>query len=79
MPMINEAIYSLYEGVAGVEEIDTIMKLGMSHPMGPLQLDPQGRSLKLVHNGGDVTAFSADACPPVEDADLWVPVFHSAA
>jgi 3-hydroxybutyryl-CoA dehydrogenase len=38
MPMINEAIYSLYEGVAGVEAIDTIMKLGMSHPMGPLQL-----------------------------------------
>lgn len=38
MPMINEAIYSLYEGVAGVEDIDTIMKLGMSHPMGPLQL-----------------------------------------
>ena len=36
--MINEAIFSLYEGVAGVEEIDTIMKLGMSHPMGPLQL-----------------------------------------
>jgi 3-hydroxybutyryl-CoA dehydrogenase len=38
MPMINEAIYSLYEGVAGVVEIDTIMKLGMAHPMGPLQL-----------------------------------------
>ncbi len=38
MPMINEAIYSLYEGVAGVTEIDTIMKLGMAHPMGPLQL-----------------------------------------
>lgn len=38
MPMINEAIYSLYEGVAGVQEIDTIMKLGMAHPMGPLQL-----------------------------------------
>ncbi len=38
MPMINEAIYSLYEGVAGIEEIDTIMKLGMAHPMGPLQL-----------------------------------------
>src|SRR5665213_479706 len=38
MPMINEAIYALYEGVAGVEEIDTVMKLGMSHPMGPLQL-----------------------------------------
>ncbi len=38
MPMINEAIYSLYEGIAGVESIDTIMKLGMAHPMGPLQL-----------------------------------------
>lgn len=38
MPMINEAILSLQEGVAGVEEIDTIMKLGMAHPMGPLQL-----------------------------------------
>lgn len=38
MPMINEAICTLYEGVAGVEEIDTIMKLGMAHPMGPLQL-----------------------------------------
>lgn len=38
MPMINEAICSLQEGVAGVEEIDTIMKLGMAHPMGPLQL-----------------------------------------
>lgn len=38
MPMINEAIISLHEGVAGVEETDTIMKLGMAHPMGPLQL-----------------------------------------
>jgi len=38
MPMINEAIYSVHEGVAGVNEIDTVMKLGMSHPMGPLQL-----------------------------------------
>jgi len=38
MPMINEAVYSLYEGIAGVAEIDTIMKLGMAHPMGPLQL-----------------------------------------
>ncbi len=38
MPMINEAISSLYEGIAGVESIDTIMKLGMGHPMGPLQL-----------------------------------------
>lgn len=38
MPMINEAIYTLYEGVGGVQEIDTVMKLGMAHPMGPLQL-----------------------------------------
>ncbi len=38
MPMINEAIYALFEGVGGVEEIDTVMKLGMAHPMGPLQL-----------------------------------------
>jgi 3-hydroxybutyryl-CoA dehydrogenase len=38
MPMINEAIYALHEGVSGVDEIDTVMKLGMSHPMGPLQL-----------------------------------------
>jgi len=38
MPMINEAIHALFEGVAGVEEIDTVMKLGMAHPMGPLQL-----------------------------------------
>lgn len=38
VPMINEAIYALYEGVAGVEEIDQVMMLGMAHPMGPLQL-----------------------------------------
>jgi 3-hydroxybutyryl-CoA dehydrogenase len=38
MPMINEAIFALYEGVASAEAIDQIMKLGMSHPMGPLQL-----------------------------------------
>jgi 3-hydroxybutyryl-CoA dehydrogenase len=38
LPMINEAIITLHEGVAGVEEIDTVMKLGMAHPMGPLQL-----------------------------------------
>lgn len=38
MPMINEAIYTLFEGVAGVKEIDDVMKLGMAHPMGPLQL-----------------------------------------
>ncbi len=38
MPMLNEAIYALYENVAGIYEIDTVMKLGMAHPMGPLQL-----------------------------------------
>jgi 3-hydroxybutyryl-CoA dehydrogenase len=57
MPMINEAIYSLYEGVAGVEEIDTVMKLGMAHPMGPLQLadfiglDVCLSILQVLHNG----------------------------
>jgi len=57
MPMINEAIYSLYEGVAGVQDIDTIMKLGMAHPMGPLQLadfiglDVCLAILKVLHNG----------------------------
>lgn len=57
MPMINEAIYSLYEGVAGVQEIDTIMKLGMAHPMGPLQLadfiglDVCLSILKVLHDG----------------------------
>ncbi len=57
MPMINEAIYSLYEGVAGVEEIDTIMKLGMAHPMGPLQLadfiglDVCHSILKVLYDG----------------------------
>ncbi len=57
MPMINEAIYSLYEGVAGVEEIDTVMKLGMAHPMGPLQLadfiglDVCKAILEVMHEG----------------------------
>ena len=57
MPMINEAIYSLYEGVAGIEEIDTVMKLGMAHPMGPLQLadfiglDVCLSILKVLHDG----------------------------
>ncbi len=57
MPMINEAIYSLYEGVAAVEEIDTVMKLGMAHPMGPLQLadfiglDVCHAILKVLHDG----------------------------
>lgn len=57
MPMINEAIYSLFEGVAGVEEIDTVMKLGMAHPMGPLQLadfiglDVCLSILQVLHDG----------------------------
>lgn len=57
MPMINEAIHSLYEGVAGVESIDNIMKLGMAHPMGPLQLadfiglDICLSILEVLHNG----------------------------
>jgi 3-hydroxybutyryl-CoA dehydrogenase len=57
MPMINEAIYCLYEGIAGVKEIDTIMKLGMSHPMGPLQLadfiglDVCNAILKVLYEG----------------------------
>jgi 3-hydroxybutyryl-CoA dehydrogenase len=57
MPMINEAICSLFEGVAGVESIDTVMKLGMAHPMGPLQLadfiglDVCLSILNVLHNG----------------------------
>lgn len=57
MPMINEAIYSLYENVAGVEEIDTVMKLGMAHPMGTLQLadfiglDVCHSILKVLYDG----------------------------
>ena len=57
MPMINEAITTLFEGVAGVEEIDTVMKLGMAHPMGPLQLadfiglDTCLAILKVLHDG----------------------------
>ncbi len=57
MPMINEAIYTLFEGVAGVSEIDTVMKLGMAHPMGPLQLadfiglDVCLSILKVLHEG----------------------------
>lgn len=57
MPMINEAIYSLYEGVAEVDAIDTVMKLGMAHPMGPLQLadfiglDVCLSILNVLHNG----------------------------
>lgn len=57
MPMINEAIETLYEGVAGVHEIDTVMKLGMAHPMGPLQLadfiglDVCLAILRVMHDG----------------------------
>lgn len=57
MPLINEAIFTLYEGVAGVHEIDTVMKLGMAHPMGPLQLadfiglDVCLAILKVLHEG----------------------------
>lgn len=57
MPMINEAIITLFEGVAGVEEIDTVMKLGMAHPMGPLQLadfiglDVCLAILQVLHHG----------------------------
>jgi 3-hydroxybutyryl-CoA dehydrogenase len=57
MPMINEAITTLFEGVAGVAEIDTVMKLGMAHPMGPLQLadfiglDTCLSILKVLHDG----------------------------
>ena len=57
MPMINEAIITLFEGVAGVEEIDTVMKLGMAHPMGPLQLadfiglDVCLAILRVLHEG----------------------------
>jgi 3-hydroxybutyryl-CoA dehydrogenase len=57
MPMINEAIYTLFEGVSGVVEIDTVMKLGMAHPMGPLQLadfiglDVCLSILRVLHDG----------------------------
>lgn len=57
MPMINEAIFTLYEGVAGVGEIDTVMRLGMAHPMGPLQLadfiglDVCLAILRVLHEG----------------------------
>ncbi len=67
MPMINEAVHSLYEGVAGVEEIDTVMKLGMAHPMGPLQLadfiglDICHSILKVLHDGFGNPKYSP--CP----------------
>ncbi len=67
MPMINEAIYSLYEGIAGVEAIDTIMKLGMAHPMGPLQLadfiglDTCLSIMNVLYNGFGNTKYAP--CP----------------
>ena len=67
MPMINEAVYSLYEGIAGVEEIDTVMKLGMAHPMGPLQLadfiglDTCLSILNVLYNGFGNTKYAP--CP----------------
>lgn len=67
MPMINEAIISLYEGIAGVEEIDTIMKLGMAHPMGPLQLadfiglDVCLSIMNVLYNGYGNTKYAP--CP----------------
>lgn len=67
MPMINEAIITLHEGVAGVEEIDTVMKLGMAHPMGPLQLadfiglDVCLAIMEVLYNGLGNTKYAP--CP----------------
>ena len=67
MPMINEAIYTLHEGVAGVAEIDTVMKLGMAHPMGPLQLadfiglDTCLSILRVLHDGFGTSKYAP--CP----------------
>ncbi|MDQ2991761.1 MAG: 3-hydroxybutyryl-CoA dehydrogenase [Candidatus Eremiobacteraeota bacterium] len=67
MPMINEAIYALFEGVGSVEAIDTVMKLGMNHPMGPLQLadfiglDTCLAILDVLHDGFGDTKYRA--CP----------------
>lgn len=67
MPMINEAIYTLHEGVAGVSEIDTVMKLGMAHPMGPLQLadfiglDTCLSILRVLHDGFGTSKYAP--CP----------------
>lgn len=80
MPMINEAIYTLYEKVSGVEEIDTVMKLGMSHPMGPLQLadfiglDVCLAILEILYNGFNDKKYTP--CPllinMVADGNLGV-------
>ena len=71
MPMINEAIYALHEGVSGVEEIDTVMKLGMAHPMGPLQLadfiglDVCLSIINVLHEGFGTPKYTA--CPLLID------------
>lgn len=71
MPMINEAVYSLHEGVAGVQEIDTIMKLGMAHPMGPLHLadliglDVCLSIMKVLHEGFANDKYTP--CPLLEE------------
>jgi 3-hydroxybutyryl-CoA dehydrogenase len=71
MPMINEAIYALHENVSGVDEIDTVMKLGMSHPMGPLQLaDFIGLDvclfiLNVLHDGFGTSKYAP--CPLLVD------------
>ncbi len=70
MPMINEAIYTLFEGIGGVEEIDTVMKLGMAHPMGPLQLadfiglDVCYSILNVLHDGFGNPKYAP--CPLLE-------------
>ena len=67
MPMLNEAIYTLHEGVTGVSEIDTVMKLGMSHPMGPLQLadfiglDVCLSIMRVLHEGFGTPKY--EPCP----------------
>lgn len=66
MPMINEAIITLHEGVAGVEEIDSVMKLGMAHPMGPLQLadfiglDTCLSIMRVLHDGFGNPKYAPD-------------------
>lgn len=80
MPMINEAIYTLHENVSGVEEIDTVMKLGMSHPMGPLQLadfiglDICLSILNVLHEGFGTAKYAP--CPllaeMVKDGQLGI-------
>lgn len=71
MPMVNEAIFALYEGVSGVEEIDTVMKLGMAYPMGPLQLadfiglDICLAIMQVLHNGFKTDKYAP--CPLLAD------------